>query len=736
MKHTTIGAAVALAIAAAAMQCSTVSAQDAQPSRRRPEVLLPRDSDSLAWRYDMKLGDWSGGCSGYVYELNSPDLIQRRVDDMKAEGFNAIIMSGFHMHNNFLRRWPRITRHVKNVCAAAHGNGMRVVFHHDVPVVSYHGQGLQEMVKHLDWLARDVDHDRPTLRHYCIVNPGFRQTYFDRMTAFVRETGVDGVMLDEANFGGIDFCGCRHCRREFTRCTGLVLPRRNTSKVFRDKWNPMWAAWLNWRKQAVGDWWVEMRKAFNSVNPDLCIMIYTTHYGFSSHYAPMGLGADITQYARACDFLGTEIMARNVYDCYRAVFAFRKAKAMLGDHFGIPIWGLVYHVDDPNFAYMGWAMNHINRQTSWISSIEGEDMRRYLDWPDRMQSRFAEPVSDVAILFSSSARDFGRMMGSVPDALGVSQLLTDAHVQHDFIMEDDLLDAAKLGRYRILVLASAGNMSAAQANAVRSYVESGGALLATGHTSLLTPVGQMLPNFRLADVLGVDYVKRSVLRGPREIRLRGDDKTLTVPVGILRLNARKGARVLADVILQGKPTYPALVATECGKGRCLYLPFQLGALNYEREYRGNQKSTYEKNVPMAQLLIRLVRDLAAGPLRFEPVAIPEKVIAAVCRQTVDGNSALLVHLLNATGAGMAKGEMIAYKREWPKQGAFPAIGQDIVFSIHAPGVTAGYIASPDYQERRPVSVAQRSDGRVRVTVKEADLKAYSIVYLPTKGPVR
>jgi hypothetical protein len=48
--------------------------------------------------------------------------------------------------------------------------------------------------------------------------------------------------------------------------------------------------------------------------------------------------------------LGTEIMSRNVFDCYRPVLAHRKMKAALGRHFNSPVFGLVYHLDDPAFS--------------------------------------------------------------------------------------------------------------------------------------------------------------------------------------------------------------------------------------------------------------------------------------------------------------------------------------------------------------------------------------------------
>ena len=707
----------------------TPTAERLLPTQSRSEVLLPPDSDALAWRYDMKMGGLTGGCGCLLYELYTPELIERRVTEMAATGLNTVVISGLHMHHCFLHRWATVTEYVRKATEIAHRHGMKVIFHHDIPVILYNGTGLQHMLSHLDWLARDIDHGRPTLRSYCIMNPDFRAAYFGRITRLVRDTRIDGGMLDEGCFPGKDFCGCEHCRRAFTAQTGLVLPRDNTSQVFGNRDHPVWIAWLNWRKRAVGDFWIALRKALNPVNPDFCNMKYTTHYGFTSNWAGREFGSDLIQAGRGCDFLGTEIMARNVYDSRRAVYAFRKMKSALGDLYGLPIWGLVYHVDDPVFAYFGWAMNHMNRQTSWLSMIEGENMGRYLDWPGRMQCRTATSVADVAVLFSAQSRDFTRMFSPSADPIGVSQCLTDAHVQHDFILDEDLFDKGRLHQYKLLILASTGCLSRRQVQTIRAYVREGGALLTTTNTGLLDERGFVQENFQLADVMGVDCVKASAIRGPHTMRFRSDSSTLVYPQATLRVKSRDGADVLADILSKkGDPVRPVLVRNNYGKGQCVYLPVALGALNYEVEWGTGRKMTFEKNRELADLLIRLVRETASAPFDVQPVAIPEGVMMSVCRENADDQSQLLIHLLNGTGTGIAKGEAMPAHKDWPKHGPpFPALQADVVVDIRAIGATKGRVTSPDFSGKRPVSITPGEDGLFRVTIKAADLSAYSLV---------
>jgi hypothetical protein len=703
-------------------------------TRSSPEILLPADSDQLAWRHDAKIGEFAGSNSSVVYELNTPKLIEWRVKQMKAQGFNTIMINGFHMHHAYLGKWQRIIEHIKMVTSYAHKNGMKVVFHHDVPVIELAGNGLPYLMEHADWLAQDIKYGKPTINYFCINNPGFRKSYFDRIEKLVRQTGIDGVQLDEVSHIGENYCGCNYCRKLFTEETGYVLPENDTSDIFFNKENTIWTAWLEWRKRSLGDWWVAMRKRLNIVNPDISIMMYSTHYGFTNHWAPNTLGFDLLSLARACDFLGTEIMTRNVYDSYRSVFAYRKAKAGLGDLYKAPIHAWLYHLNDPNYAYFGWAINHMNRQSTIMSNIHGENMSRYLNWPMRMNCRKASPMSDIAIVFSGSARDFGKTFPYINDVFGTSQSLSDAHIQHDIIMQNDLTDSLKLSKYKLLMLTCLGNMSEKEVQAVKSYVASGGILFTSGHTSLLSKNGFEQPNFQLAKVMGVDIVKKSLHRAPTTLRMNVDNKTFSIPYTAVKVKLRKGAEIIAEIInKKQKPLYPAIVSNTYGKGKCLYSAIPLGILNCQPEYKYGKKISYEKNRELYDFYISIIKNIIHDNFDFKAIDIPEKVLVNVFKQSVNNKKEILVHLLNATGAGagLKKGDIIPGKSDWQKRGnPFPPLQKDIIFNIqtHA-NVTNAIVVSPDYKGKRLAVTQKMNNGYLRVIVKKEDLQAYSIVYL-------
>jgi hypothetical protein len=672
----------------------------------------------------MKLASLGPSCNGTRDEFSNPADLERRMRELADTGYNAVICSGLHFHLCFLDRWEMWKKNMTAIVESAHRHGMKVIEHYDVPVIFNFGKGLPYLLEHVDWLQRDVRTDCPSLHAVCLNHPEFRQDYLRRLENFVRATKVDGVMLDECCFADEGLCGCRWCRAKFTADTGCSLPSDDSSPSLFNNDDPLWVTWLKWRVHNVGDWWVDVRRMLNKVNPNISILIYTTHSGFTTNTSMRDGGNDLAEDARACDFLGTEIMSRNVFDCYRPVMAHRKMKTGLGRHFGSPIYGLVYHIDDPNFAYVGWALCQMNGQSTWMSTIEGENMKRYVDWPFQMDSRHAVPVADVGVLFSNYTRSFGRLMSQVSDALGFSETLSDAHLQHDFLIDDDIR-LETLRRYKLLVLPSCGCMSAEQVQQIERYVAEGGKLLVSGHTSLYNEDGFGGKNFQLAEVMGVDYEGR-VTKGASQIKMRSGAR-LDYPDGVVKVRARAGAELLSDQLdAKGRAAGPAVVMNRHGKGACLYLAARIATLNYQREMTIHNPWTYAPNQPAAALLVDLVGRLLPEGSALKADQVPDQVVMSLYRQDQDGKRRWLVHMLNATGARLKPGEKIPARKSQP---AFPPLAQDLVFDLRIKSPTRAFIVSPDYPDQRPVAIADAGKGYQRITVPKENLQAYSVVYV-------
>ena len=206
-----------------------------------------------------------------------------------------------------------------------------------------------------------------------------------------------------------------------------------------------------------------------------------------------------------------------------------------------------------------------------------------------------------------------------------------------------------------------------------------------------------------------------------------DGPRVECPDKALKVRLRPGAESLGELSNgNGQALGPAVVGYQYGKGSSLYLAARLAALNYEREISVNDKWTFAHNRPAAELLTSLVsRTLPGGPV-LKAVQVPEKVLVTLHSQERAGMKQWIVHLLNATGVRLKPGQLVPARKSLP---AFPALDRDLVFDLRLGAPCRGYIVSPDYSERREVSVAGTDGGYQRVTVPKDSLIAYATMCL-------
>ncbi|MHC4122971.1 MAG: beta-galactosidase trimerization domain-containing protein [Planctomycetota bacterium] len=704
------------------------------PPMTRKEIALPdQKGPAMAWRHNAFIGGIGTGNNSTFLEFETPEKISRRITKLKAMGINTIIINGFlarHCHREHL---PRIKNKLKQIAQIAHKMGVRVLDHQDLTIMWNRETALRTMIKQIDFCQRTIDGYLPN-QSRCPLNPDFQKEYFAYIMDLIDETNIDGLMLDEVCFHGEDFCGCQYCRNLFTEETGLVLPVDEKSPVIKNRDSILWKTWLRWRLKAIGDWWVSMRKAIQQDHPDFCIMGYISEGGFQSNWASLSFGYDLIGMARSNDFLGTEIMARNVMDNCRYVFSSRKMYSLLREAYDSPVFGLVYPLKNETFAYFGWAMNNMNAQATWsflTSSAKGEDTKKYINFSDNMDKMAAEPVSEIALLFSIKSRDWQKWAEHYHDVLGICQILTDNHIQHSIISEINLT-VEDLKKYRLLVLPSACCLSDKEIAILYQYAKSGGHLLITGHTGTLDEIGNTRKKWAFADMMDAEIsTDFDSFEDGGELTTADGKLSAIFSEPILKLthNKRKKPEPLINIIdKNGSILTSAAVAVPFGTGRAFYCAPRLGAINYQKVCRPiGAKWTFALNKPIAQMLINLIHHcLSDKPLKFEAKQIPEKVFVTVYNQDSNGRKSALVHLLNATGVKIEKGDTLKDHKSKP---AFPPITADMVFEIELAKLTESYAASPDYKGRQPVTTKKLDKNRYEVTVPKELLKAYTIVYL-------
>jgi hypothetical protein len=190
------------------------------------------------------------------------------------------------------------------------------------------------------------------------------------------------------------------------------------------------------------------------------------------------------------------------------------------------------------------------------------------------------PVRDTAVLLSADSiwstlpltppREWMGSQSS-PGVAGAHKMLVEEHAQFNILNSETLVDT--LAGYRALILPEQRILSPRECDAIRRFVNDGGALIATGDTGTYDTANKPLDNFALADVLGVKLlgradVRRSFLRREFDIQVNGPyqriETTTAKPLSALVPPMPQRQAPVAD------PQGPAITINRFGKGTAIY----------------------------------------------------------------------------------------------------------------------------------------------------------------------
>ncbi len=689
----------------------------------RSTCLPDQQDEKLAWRFDATIGSMGPGNNGNFDEFNTTALINRRLTELKEHKINTVLLNGFLSRHTYPNHLDRVQKMVKLTAQEGKKLNIKIIDHWDLTLLWNMGSGFRYLTENTDWLQRTIDANLPN-RGLCPANPAFKKHFFDWVVGFIKDTKIDGIMIDEVAFHGLNFCGCSHCRQQFHAATGLTLPLDETSPLLRNKNSKLWKSWLNWRLDVTTKWWIDLRKRINKINPDFTMMRYTTHYGLRTTYATLNQGASLNGAAHACDFIGTEIMSRNVMASYRAVFAYRKFKNAFREAYGSPVFGLIYPINVPEFAYFGWVLNNMNAQVTWyISGAPESGKTRFTAFSDNMDLREAKPMAETALLFSLQSRDWGQRMAYYPDPLGTAECMNDLHIQYTTLIEPSL-NFAKLKNYKTVMIPSASCLSDSQIDELLKYVRYGGKLYLSAHAGMFDQIGNPRKIWPFAKPLGLanPLPLRFVTGG--QLELTESHCGYETKQRFVQIHPFKNSQAKVFMTLQDKlgRKFSTGIVTSYGKGKIFYVSGQLGSVNMENEMTVKRKWRYEPNQQAFVLYAKILGMMTDSDRSFAPVDIPDKVPCTVYRQ----GKTIFVNLLNATGVSMRKGEIVPSTSPSP---AFPKLQKDIQFKIKLPGLKNVFAASPDFTGRKPLKVEKLSEGWYQITLPGTLLKCYTVVII-------
>jgi hypothetical protein len=137
-----------------------------------------------------------------------------------------------------------------------------------------------------------------------------------------------------------------------------------------------------------------------------------------------------------------------------------------------------------------------------------DDALRYIRFYRQQNGHFAggHDVADVAVLRSFPSLAYNSL-GPQLETTVAEQTLIQYKIPFTYVFDQGLRD---LSRFKVVILADQESLSDNAVALLREYVKNGGALLATGRSSLYNDWRRRRPDFGLADVLDVHYRNRGL----------------------------------------------------------------------------------------------------------------------------------------------------------------------------------------------------------------------------------
>jgi hypothetical protein len=533
---------------------------------------------------------------------------------------------------------------------------------------------------HGDWFARQKSGEpyRAADKYVTCVNSPYYDKYLpDVLGEIIERSHPDGFA--DNSWSGLprdSICYCENCARKFREQAGLTLPDRKdwNSRIYRKwiEWNykrrlEVWDLNNRTTKAAGGPHCIWMGMNSGSVTSEshsfrdlkeICArseMLLLDHQSRTetTGFQQNGDAGKLVHGLLGWDKLAPESMALYQAPSRTGQMSFRLASKppleaqmwmLEGIAGGIqPWWHHVgayhedrraYHTAEPVFR---WHKEHerylINRQ----------------------------PLAAVGVVWSQRNTDyFGRDEAAVLVDLpyrGMTEALIHARIPYVPVNADHITRDAS--QFKALVLPNVGALSDDQCASIRDFVKKGGALVATGATSLYDEWGDARQDFALADLFGAhapapDFGRRgagqsvhSYLRLIPELRnrvgpvLHGFDETEILPFGGTLASMRLDPGVTVPLtFIPPFPVYPPETAwmrtpkTDIPalilNGRTAYLPADIDS-RYGRDNLADH----------AQLLANLMHWAVGDAMPLE-VRGPGFIDCHLYRQS----ARLILHLVN------------------------------------------------------------------------------------------
>lgn len=410
-----------------------------------------------------------------------------------------------------------------DMAKACKAMGLRVLARVDPSVLR-----SDAIAAHPDWAARTAAGEPqkhpadPSLFLSCPNGP----VSFEWMPQVIREIvstyPVDGIFGNRWSGGFVGLCYCNVCQREFHGFSGFDLP-----KSMMNRQDPALLAYQRWSDEKRFAQMKLYNETVRRINPEGLFApgsswqrldpkrlretfwsIYADQQHRSPHHPIWAAGRGAKEAACVMQGDGPITGSFNV-----AQMEFKDSVQSVDET-------LAFMHDGMAQGFRPWLIKFKAEvfDKRWVEPVE-----KAFAWHARHERYFRNTanLAKVAMMQSLQTNNSYRSGGAInmqpvsamtaggnEAALnGCYQALLEARVPFSLV-DDRELDTLKIGAYKAIVLPNIAAMSESQCASIRDYVANGGAIVATGETSLYDEMGAERKTFGLADLFGCDYAGR------------------------------------------------------------------------------------------------------------------------------------------------------------------------------------------------------------------------------------
>lgn len=456
-------------------------------------------------------------------------------------------------------------------------------------------------------------------------------------------------------------CRCKYCRELFARDVGGEIPK--------DDSDPMAFAYRKWSNRRMEAFMEKVYHALSAIKPEIAILNnhlwvtrypvtpppYVKHICWDTPVPDQGLYS--WNFSFEARYLSTlqDVLPNITWSCMNTrghnwmEYSLREPEAFFSEcAILLAAGGRTYLSDIP--------YPHGNPDPA-VMEIFSAVNKRTIELEPFLKG--CKPVKDVAVLHAEDSVWSKTPM--IPHATwtpskayhsvcGTHKALIEGHVQMSIF--NNRIFQETLNEYRALILPDQCILSESECDEIRNFVRNGGALIATGETATRDTENNLLKNFPIADVLGVDYLGSSDTANSY-LRVNSKNTQYGIPAMDVQVMGKyvRIKTTTAQVLLELVPPYegiktgtpppaltsegPGLTINSYGKGKVVYCASPLFT------------AYYTKNTPVLRKLALWMLD-QIYPNESRPIILENTPINVEIFYNRRNNERF-IHLVNYSG---------------------------------------------------------------------------------------